>query len=154
VIWEDHELRVLLGGPTGLPFAASVVPVAHLAADGIDSRLQRRIRKTLKTMAAALRDYPEVGAFEFRDTGPATPHLQVLAMARPLGGEHGDTPVAYLHAMLPEVDPAVIGARGRAVAAALDGRHSPSRRAGLGHGSSGLGLRRLGPPARLASHAG
>lgn len=152
VIWEDHELRVLLGGPTGLPFAASVVPVGHLAADEVDARLQRRIRKTLKTMAAALRDYPEVGDFEFRDTGPATPHLQVLAMARPTSGEHGDTPVAFLHAMLPEVDPALISSRGRAVAAALGGRHSPSRRPG--RGGSGFGLRRVAPSGAGALHAG
>ncbi|CAN5296471.1 hypothetical protein BH09ACT12_BH09ACT12_18160 [soil metagenome] len=151
VIWEDHELRVLIGGPTGLPFAASVVPVGHLAAGEVDARLQRRIRKVLKTMEAALRDYAEVGEFEFCDIGPASPHLQVLAMARPATGDHGDTPAAFLHAMLPEVDPAVIAARGRAVAAALNGRRSPSRRSGVRPGGSGLGLRRVAPSTSATS---
>lgn len=103
-----------LGGPTGMPFTARLAPVQHVGMPAIHGSLLVSLEPILRTIRSV---DPAISAVEVMDCGPHAAHFQLMVMARP---EHaGDSRLALLSEMLPEVEPALIRERAERVRSAL-----------------------------------
>jgi diadenosine tetraphosphate (Ap4A) HIT family hydrolase len=126
VVWSDERwILSSWGEPLGLPFAATLMPKAHLDLGDLDDvhaaelglltvRVERAVRETL----------PAIGRVHVNKWGDGGAHLHLVFLGRPAGLlQLRGSNLALWEEMLPRVPEDVATADLRAVAAALAGAH-------------------------------
>jgi len=120
-IWQDELFRIGLGHqPTGLPFAAWLMPHEHGDLDDLDDAAAARMGVLLVHLDRAIRTVLDVGRVQIARWGDGGSHLHLYVYARPAGLlQLRGTFLSHWDDLLPPVPPEIRDADAALVAAEL-----------------------------------
>jgi hypothetical protein len=121
VVWSDERWVLAgFGEPVGLPFAAMLMPRAHLDLGDLDETHAAEMGVLAVRIDRAVRALGHIGRVHLNKWGDGGAHLHLVLMARPEGFmQLRGSNLARWEEMLPRVEPDVAAADLRAVALAL-----------------------------------
>jgi hypothetical protein len=130
VVWSDD--RWILAGwgePVGLPFAAALMPKAHLDLGDLDEAYAAELGVLTVRISNAVESLGNVGRVHVNKWGDGGAHLHVVYLARPAGFlQLRGSNLALWEEMLPRIPADVLAADLRTVA------HALAERGGRAHG--------------------
>lgn len=120
-IWSDDRwVLAAFGEPTGLPFAAMLMPRAHLDLGDLDETYAAELGVLTVRIDNAVRALGNVGRMHVNKWGDGGAHLHLVFLARPLGLlQLRGSNLALWEEMLPRIPEDVARADLRRVAVAL-----------------------------------
>ena len=121
VVWSDERWTLVAWDePLGLPFAAALMPKAHLDLGDLDERHAAELGVLTVRVERAVRGLGDIGRVHVYKWGDGGAHLHLMFLARPLGLlQLRGSNLALWEEMLPRIPEDVAAADLRRVALAL-----------------------------------
>ena len=119
-IWKDEHWHVGHPPSFGLPFVAGLATNEHVRLHEMGPELLAGMGRVVQRLAGAIQGLEEVARTHFSRWGDGSAHFHMHFLARPLGMMQGrGAMLAFWDDVLPPVDPVLLAANARSVAAAM-----------------------------------